>query len=108
MLGWTVVDEDPPDPGAPAESGWAQLRPPTGRTGPTLNFEYEARYVPPVWPSEAWRQQAMEHLDIAVSDLDEAVAWAVDAGAILASHQPQEDVRVLLDPAGHPFCLFLV
>jgi hypothetical protein len=49
----------------------------------------------------------MEHLDIAVSDLDETVAWAVDAGATLADYKPQEDVRVLLDPAGHPFCLFI-
>lgn len=44
--------------------------------------------------------------DIAVDDLDAAVGWAVDAGAALAETQPQEDVRVLLDPDGHPFCLF--
>ena len=25
----------------------------------------------------------------------------------LADFQPQDDVRVCLDPAGHPFCLFL-
>ena len=25
----------------------------------------------------------------------------------LAGFQPQQDVRVHLDPAGHPFCLFL-
>jgi hypothetical protein len=25
----------------------------------------------------------------------------------LADFQPQEDVRVLFDPVGHPFCLFL-
>ena len=24
----------------------------------------------------------------------------------MAEHQPQDDVRVMLDPAGHPFCLF--
>jgi hypothetical protein len=24
----------------------------------------------------------------------------------VAGHQPQPDVRVLLDPAGHPFCLY--
>jgi hypothetical protein len=27
-------------------------------------------------------------------------------GAVLAEYQPQDDVRVYLDPAGHPFCLF--
>ena len=26
-------------------------------------------------------------------------------GATLATEQPQENVRVLLDPVGHPFCL---
>ena len=32
---------------------------------------------------------------------------AVEVGAELASYQPQETVRVMLDPAGHPFCLYL-
>ncbi|WP_232821653.1 VOC family protein [Desertihabitans aurantiacus] len=27
-------------------------------------------------------------------------------GASLAEHQPQKDVRVMLDPDGHPFCLY--
>jgi hypothetical protein len=48
----------------------------------------------------------MTHLDIAVEDLTAGVPWAAEAGATLASYQPQEHVRVLLDPAGHPFCLF--
>ena len=47
------------------------------------------------------------HLDIAVEDLAAAVAFAVAAGAVEAGSQPQDDVRVLLDPAGHPFCLYL-
>ena len=78
-----------------------------GRTGPALNFEYEAHYVPPAWPSAPGSQHVTEHLDIAVSDLDEAVTWTLEAGAVLAEYQPQESVRVMLDPAGHPFCLFL-
>lgn len=108
LLGWPVAHEDPPRPGAPPEDGWAQLRPPADQIGPTLNFEYEeAGYVAPVWPSAPGEQQIMEHLDIAVRDLDAAVAWAVEVGATLAGYQPQADVRVMLDPAGHPFCLFL-
>ena len=47
----------------------------------------------------------MMHFDFQVGDLDSAVAEAVALGATLASEQPQENVRVLLDPAGHPFCL---
>jgi catechol 2,3-dioxygenase-like lactoylglutathione lyase family enzyme len=107
LLGWPVTHEDGPRPGAQPEDGWAQLRPPPGEWGPTLNFEYEADYVAPVWPSAAGEQQIMEHLDIAVESLQEPVAWAVEQGARLAKFQPQEDVRVMLDPAGHPFCLFV-
>jgi catechol 2,3-dioxygenase-like lactoylglutathione lyase family enzyme len=108
LLGWTVASEEGPKPGAPPEDGWAQLRPPDGGTGlSSLNFEFEADYVPPVWPSVAGKQQIMTHIDIAVKDLEETVTWAVDAGATLADYQPQENVRVMLDPAGHPFCLFL-
>jgi catechol 2,3-dioxygenase-like lactoylglutathione lyase family enzyme len=108
LLGWTVASEEGPKPGQPPQAGWVQLRSPSGSRGLcTLNFEFEAEYVPPVWPSVAEKQQIMEHLDIPVENLEEAVAWAVDAGATLAGYQPQEDVRVMLDPAGHPFCLFL-
>jgi len=47
----------------------------------------------------------MMHFDFQVADLDSAVAEAVALGASVAAHQPQDNVRVLLDPAGHPFCL---
>lgn len=107
MLGWPVTASEPARPGSPPEDGWAQLKPPAGATGPTLNFEYEAQYTRPVWPSEPGRQHITQHLDIAVADLDGAVAWAVEAGAIVADFQPQEQVRVMFDPAGQPFCLFL-
>ncbi|HEY3089759.1 MAG TPA: VOC family protein [Jatrophihabitantaceae bacterium] len=30
---------------------------------------------------------------------------AVALGASVAAYQPQHNVRVLFDPAGHPFCL---
>ncbi len=36
-----------------------------------------------------------------------AVADAAGLGATLADFQPQDDVRVMLDPEGHPFCLYL-
>jgi hypothetical protein len=47
----------------------------------------------------------MMHFDFQVADLDAAVEEAVGLGATLAESQPQVTVRVLLDPAGHPFCL---
>ena len=107
LLGWPVTAEDPPDPVDPVRGGWAQIRPPDGEQGPTLNFEYELQFTRPVWPSAAGKQTASQHLDIRVDDLSAAVEWAVGQGATLADFQPQEDVRVLLDPSGHPFCLFL-
>ena len=48
----------------------------------------------------------MLHLDFEVDDLPVAVAHAVELGAREAGHQPQDNGRVMLDPAGHPFCLF--
>jgi catechol 2,3-dioxygenase-like lactoylglutathione lyase family enzyme len=95
LLGWTRVADEP---------DWVMLRPPGG--GPGLSFQTEASYRRPVWPEAAGEQQMMMHLDIAVEDLGAGVAWATAAGARSADHQPQEGVRVMLDPAGHPFCLF--
>jgi catechol 2,3-dioxygenase-like lactoylglutathione lyase family enzyme len=98
LLGWTVVDDNP---------GWVRLRHPSGDSLPAgLSFAHEPEYVAPVWPPAAGAPQMMMHLDIAVEDLEAGVAWAINAGAVLAEHQPQPHVRVMLDPAGHPFCLF--
>jgi hypothetical protein len=63
--------------------------------------------VPPTWPNKPGEQQMQMHLDIEVPDLERAVAAAVEAGATEAAWQPQDTVRVLLDPAGHPFCLYV-
>ena len=75
--------------------------------GRGLSFQTERNYIAPVWPSEPGSQLMMSHLEIEVTDLDQGQAWAIAVGATLADHQPQESVRVMLDPAGHPFCLFL-
>ncbi|MEV7079499.1 VOC family protein [Streptomyces sp. NPDC093516] len=97
LPGWSVWrDEGDPD--------WMEIRPPGGGAG--LAFQTETAYVPPVWPGRPDRQQMMLHLDIEVDDLERETARAVAEGARLADFQPQEDVRVLLDPAGHPFCLY--
>lgn len=106
LLGWSRSREEGPAPDGPPEEGWAQLGPPEGDASPTLNFEYEPEYITPTWPSEPGKQQIMTHIDIEVDDLDAAEAWAVAQGAQLAGFQPQDNVRVMLDPAGHPFCLF--
>jgi len=96
LLGWKRVADEPE---------WVQLQPPGGGFG--LSFQSEPNFVAPTWPSVPGAQLMMLHLDIAVEDLDAGVQWAVDAGARIAEFQPQDDVRVMLDPVGHPFCLFL-
>lgn len=61
-------------------------------------------YQPPSWPSGGLPKQI--HIDLAVDDLDKAEAEAVRLGAQKVDEQPEPDRwRVLLDPAGHPFCL---
>lgn len=107
LLGWPVAASEGPTPDEPENGGWAQVRPPAGVAGPRLNFEYERCFARPVWPGQPGRQTASQHLDIHVDDLDLAQEWAMACGAVLAPEQPQDDVRVLLDPDGHPFCLFL-
>jgi glyoxalase superfamily protein len=71
-----------------------------------MGFQTSAGYEPPVWPNVASHQQMMMHIDIEVDDLATAVASAIEMGAREAEFQPQTDVRVMLDPAGHPFCLY--
>jgi predicted enzyme related to lactoylglutathione lyase len=96
LLGWPFGSEEPE---------WVTLRPEDGSAG--LSFQLEQQHVPPVWPAQDGDPRMQLHLDIAVEDLESAVAHAVAAGATVAAFQPQEDVRVCLDPAGHPFCLWV-
>ena len=61
-------------------------------------------HVPPDWPSGPTPKQL--HLDVAVADLEGAESLALSLGATRAVYQPAPDEwRVLIDPAGHPFCL---
>ncbi len=98
LLGWAQRGE--------ADETWVMLAAPDGGAG--LSFQLEPDYVRPVWPSTPGEQQMSVHLDIGVEDLATAVTHALAVGAVLSVHQPQDDVRVLLDPDGHPFCLFEV
>jgi len=96
LTGWPISTEEP-DGAAIQVPG----------TTSYLSFDSSPGYEPPVWPAEPGRQRQMLHLDFAVDDLPAATADALQMGARLSEFQPQDDVRVLLDPAGHPFCLYL-
>ena len=96
LLGWPIGHEEP---------GTTVLAAPGGSI--YVVFQQATDYQAPVWPPVDGQQRTMMHLDFQVGDLEAAVDDAVALGATLAEFQPQDNVRVLLDPAGHPFCLCL-
>jgi hypothetical protein len=105
LLGWEPTYTEP---------DWVMMRNPDGGIG--LSFQAEPSYRPPTWPEEGDLQQKMIHLDVMVTPspgqspqeaLAAALEVAVAAGGRPADHQPRDDLRVVLDPAGHPLCLFL-
>ena len=95
LRGWTIHHLDGVDASLDVGEGMAYL-----------NIQLNADYVRPTWPTEPGKQQMMLHLDFEVTDLEAETERAVALGATLPAHQPQDNVRVLLDPAGHPFCLY--
>jgi len=91
ILGWQVE----------GSAGWAEAR----GDGQCISFQQVRNYTPPAWPTQQPPQQI--HLDVIVDDLDAAEAAVLELGATKPEHQPSTSFRVLLDPAGHPFCLCL-
>ena len=89
VLGWPVVH---------SEEAYAMLAGPTHALGIGTIGDYE----PPAWP-DAGRKQF--HLDLAAPDVEAAAARCVELGATRPKDQPGESWVVLLDPAGHPFCI---
>lgn len=90
LLGWSVTSE---------YEGAVMI----GSEGATaLGFGEVPDYQPPRWPDTGAKQF---HLDLDTDDIEAAQQRALALGATLAEPQPGETWRVLLDPAGHPFCL---
>ncbi|MDO5602379.1 MAG: VOC family protein [Oscillospiraceae bacterium] len=98
LLKWEIVFYD---------EEWACVAPKGTAQGayPGITFQRNLEYKAPVWPEEPGAQQQMAHLDFAVDDLEKAVEYALGCGAALAKEQFSDSWRVMLDPAGHPFCL---
>lgn len=59
-------------------------------------------YQPPKWPDTGHKQF---HFDLSADDVESAAAHLVELGATRPKEQPGETWVVLLDPAGHPFCV---
>ena len=110
----TMVTMDVPDVGAAgrfyeALTGWP-LQAGDGYFGVAedgglmLGGQQVEGFRPPTWPTQERGQQM--HLDFIVDDIDTAARKAIDAGATRSADQPGNDEwAVMLDPAGHPFCL---
>jgi predicted enzyme related to lactoylglutathione lyase len=73
-----------------------------GGAGVQLGFQRIDGYRSAGWPDPAKHA----HLDFKVSDVDSAIEALVAAGATKPEFQPGKgDWTVLIDPAGHPFCV---
>jgi hypothetical protein len=72
-------------------------------TGIGIAFEWQSEgYEPPRWPDPTYPQQM--HLDVFVSDLNEADGLVRTLGAALL--QEKDGSRIYSDAGGHPFCLY--
>jgi len=100
LLGWEIE--------ALEGDGWSRLRPADRST--KIEIQFEEHYTRPVWPGAPGTQGMQVHLDIWVDDVPAGVAWALACGATEAAPQPSNRdpsrLRIMLDPAGHPFCLW--
>ncbi len=101
LFGWQITARD--------GRGWIQLSDPAGGVG--LNVQADPDYVPPTWPETPTGNGKMMHFEVLVHDLPRAVDAVLLAGGSEARFQPPDRdgdrLRVMLDPAGHPFCLFV-
>ena len=102
--------DEPPPAGEPDPRGadWLVLRNPGGIQ---LAFQQVEDYAPPTW-GEPTRPQ-MLHLDTVVDSVEQLHRQrerAEELGARVMHDRvddPEEPLLVLVDPAGHPFCIFV-
>ena len=95
LLGWTKTRYD---------DEWIIVSSNKGE-GVPLVFQEIKDYRKPIWPSMPTEQQQMIHLDFYVDHVEEATKHALACGAQISEVQLSRDWQVLLDPAGHPFCI---
>lgn len=104
--------DEHPGADAPDSRGqdWLVLRQRDGSTA--LAFQQVEHLPPATWPNGPYPQ--MLHLDLTVpttAELDAAHQLAMALGARVLmdrSDDTEEPLWVYADPAGHPFCIFVV
>ena len=108
LLGWEVTEREGPQPGDPAGGGWTRIQSPDGQS--EIEIQFEEHFEPPTWPLVPGGHSMQVHFDIRVDNVPRGVAWAQACGAREADFQPPnrdpERLRIMLDPSGHPFCLW--
>jgi catechol 2,3-dioxygenase-like lactoylglutathione lyase family enzyme len=103
LLGWSLHPDDDGDP------EWVVV---VGPQGQRLAFQQVPSLPPSTWPGDEVPQQL--HLDFSVPDraeLDAQHERALGLGAQLRFEdldEPEQPIRIYADPAGHPFCIFVV
>jgi hypothetical protein len=104
--------DEPPAAGEPDPMGQDWLVMQDAGDSTRLAFQQVAELPEATWPEGPRPQQL--HLDLTVptaADLDVQHERALALGARLLhdrSDDPEEPLRVYADPAGHPFCIFVV
>lgn len=104
-------EHEPPSAGQDDAAGrdWLNLFDPDGT--PRLAFQQVESLTPTTWPEAEIPQQL--HLDLVVdtvAELDAVHERVLDLGGQLRldrSDDPEEPLRVYIDPAGHTFCVFV-
>jgi catechol 2,3-dioxygenase-like lactoylglutathione lyase family enzyme len=90
------------------EDRWVMLRGTAADMG--INVQAEEWSTRPVWPERGGVQTKMMHFEVQVDDVAAAVETVVSLGGQQAEPQPPDrdprTLRVMLEPAGHPFCLW--
>ncbi|GLZ31054.1 hypothetical protein Lesp02_32430 [Lentzea sp. NBRC 105346] len=89
VLGWRIMD---------SEDDHATIK---GDGVPIVFWRVDGR--PPRWPDPDSPKQFT--LNLQADDLDEAEERCVKLGATKPDFQPGDPWRVLIDPAGYPFCI---
>jgi hypothetical protein len=115
LVEWMAMTVDCPEPNVMADFyaallGGTVTRHKSGEAsvdaaGRLIYFRASPDYKPPTWPSPEVPMHA--HFEYVVEDPHAAAQQLLPLGASLAAHQDpnDHDLLVMLDPAGHPFCL---
>lgn len=70
------------------------------KVGVRLIFQKVENYLPP-----QNMEKQMLHLDLAVDNLEKYVELAINLGAKIYKEQFFDSIKIMIDPAGHTFCL---